>query len=275
MSNTNNLSQLLQRLWFHVIPRRRKQFIIALFLMLISTLTEVISLGAVLPFIGVLVAPEQIYNNSFVLPIAQYFQINSAEGLVLPLTIIFISIALIAAAMRTFILWVSSRLAGAIGTDLSFEVYNRTLFQPYSIHLARNSSVIISGITGKVNSVVSMVLMPVLTVLSSTLLLIGVVSTVFAIDPLIAAVSFAGFSGLYLLLTVLVRVRLVSNSELIAEEQTKVVKALQEGLGGIRDVLLDGLQHVYSRVYRQADYPLRRAQANNIFIIGVEGDVSE
>ena len=102
--------------------------------------------------------------------------------------------------MRTFILWVSSRLAGAIGTDLSFEVYNRTLFQPYSIHLARNSSVIISGITGKVNSVVSMVLMPVLTVLSSTLLLIGVVSTVFAIDPLIAAVSFAGFLQLIVLL---------------------------------------------------------------------------
>ena len=44
------------------------------------------------------------------------------------------------------------------------------------------------------------------------------------------------------------------------------MKALQEGLGGIRDVLLDGTQPVYCDAYRQADQPLRRAQGNNIFI---------
>lgn len=268
MGNKNKLSQLLLRLWSHIVSRRQRQFVIALFLMLLSALTEVISLGAVLPFIGVLVAPEQIYSHPIVLPIAQYFQINSAKELVLPLTLIFISIALVAGAMRTFILWVSSRLAGAIGTDLSFEVYNRTLYQPYRVHLARNSSIIISGITGKVNSVVSMVLLPVMTLLSSTFLLIGVVSTLFAIDPFIASVSFAVFGGLYGLITFLVRMRLVANSQRIAKKQTKVVKALQEGLGGIRDVLLDGVQHIYSNVYRQADYPLRRAQANNVFVIG-------
>ena len=268
MDNKNKLPKLLSRLWTKVNLRRRRQFIIVLFLMLISALTEVISLGAVLPFIGVLVAPEQVYSHPIVLPIAQYFQIDSAKELVLPLTLIFISIALVAGAMRTFILWVSARLGGAIGTDLSFEVYNRTLYQPYSVHLKRNSSNIISGITGKVNSVVSMVLVPVMTLLSSTFLLIGVVSTLFAIDPFIASLSFAGFGGLYGLIMFSVRTRLVANSQLVAKEQTKVVKALQEGLGGIRDVLLDGAQHIYSNVYRQADYPLRRAQANNIFVIG-------
>lgn len=41
------------------------------------------------------------------------------------------------------------------------------------------------------------------------------------------------------------------------------MKALQEGLGGIRDVLIDGTQAVYCEIYRSADLPLRRAQANN------------
>ena len=71
--------------------------------------------------------------------------------------------------------------------------------------------------------------------LSSTFLLIGVVSTLFAIDPFIASLSFAGFGGLYGLIMFSVRTRLVANSQLVAKEQTKVVKALQEGLGGIRD----------------------------------------
>jgi len=62
------------------------------------------------------------------------------------------------------------------------------------------------------------------------------------------------------------RRRLQRNSQRIAYEETQVIKALQEGLGGIRDVLLDGTQPVYCDIYRQADHPLRRAQGNNIFI---------
>ena len=61
------------------------------------------------------------------------------------------------------------------------------------------------------------------------------------------------------------RWRLRSNSLLIAREQTQLVKALQEGLGGIRDVLLDGTQAVYCEVYGRADRHLRRAQGANVY----------
>jgi ATP-binding cassette subfamily B protein len=55
------------------------------------------------------------------------------------------------------------------------------------------------------------------------------------------------------------------SSQRIAHEQTQVVRALQEGLGGIRDVLLDGTQPVYCEVYRRADRPLREAQSYIVF----------
>jgi ATP-binding cassette subfamily B protein len=41
---------------------------------------------------------------------------------------------------------------------------------------------------------------------------------------------------------------------------------MQEGLGGIRDVLLNSLHEVYCNIYRKADINLRRAQARTIFI---------
>jgi ATP-binding cassette subfamily B protein len=58
----------------------------------------------------------------------------------------------------------------------------------------------------------------------------------------------------------------VRNSQRIAQEQTQVVKALQEGLGGIRDVLLDGTQNVYCDVYRKAVLQLQRAGGENNFM---------
>src|SRR5262249_31068544 len=81
-------------------------------------------------------------------------------------------------------------------------------------------------------------------------------------------VSTAIFGTAYGVITWLTRQRLHRNSQRIAQEQTHVVKALQEGLGGIRDVLLDGAQPVYCDVYRRADRPLRRADGNNNFIGG-------
>ncbi len=235
-------------------------------LMLVSAFAEVVSLGAVLPFLGILVAPDRVFSHPTVADVALAWGITSADQLVLPLTVAFAAAALIAGVIRILLLWASIRLAVASGADLSIEVYRRTLYQPYRVHVARNSSEVISGITNKVNGVVFSVLLPLLTLLSSTVLLVAIMLALLAIDPMVASVAAVGFGASYALITWMSRRRLYRNSQRIAYEQTQVVKALQEGLGGIRDVLLDGTQPVYCDIYRQADHPLRRAQGNNSFI---------
>ena len=134
------------------------------------------------------------------------------------------------------------------------------------MHVSRNSSEVISGITNKVNGVVFGVLLPSLTLVSSTFLLVAIMLALIIINPIVATVAAVGFGASYALITWVSRRRLHRNSQSIAYEQTQVVKALQEGLGGIRDVLLDGTQPVYCDIYRKADYPLRQAQGNNAFI---------
>jgi ATP-binding cassette subfamily B protein len=227
-------------------------------LMLIGALAEVVSLGAVLPFLGILTAPQAVFNYRIVARMAHAFGITTPQQLLLPLTVAFAAIALFAGAIRMLLLWVSTRFIFATGADLSIEVYRRTLYQPYSVHVARNSSEVISGITNKVSGTVLGVLLPLMTLMSSAMLLVMVPAALIAIDPVVALVASAGFGASYALITWLSRRRLQLNSRRIADEQTRVMKALQEGLGGIRDVLLDGTQPVYCEVYRHADQMLRR-----------------
>lgn len=256
------------RLWHHLSRRRKRQLVLLMGLMLVSAFAEVVSLGAVLPFLGILTAPDRVFNHPVVADAAQTWGIASADQLVLPLTAAFAAAALTAGAVRMLLLWASTRLASATGAELSIEVYRRTLYQPYRVHVARNSSEVISGITSKVYDVVFGVLLPLLTLVSSIVLLVAMMLALLAIDPVVAAAAAVGFGVSYALITWLARRRLERNSRRIAHEQTQVVKALQEGLGGIRDVLLDGTQPVYCDIYRQADHPLRRAQGNNVFIGG-------
>ena len=261
-----NLADLIMRLWCHLSRSRQRQFILLLCLMLVSAFAEVVSLAAVLPFLGILVAPDRLFSRPFVADMVKALGITSADELVLPLTVLFAVAALIAGAVRIILLWFSTRLAFAAGADLSIEIYLRTLYQPYRVHLARNSSEVISGISNKVVGVVG-VLLSYMTLISSTLLLIVIMVALITIDPMVASVSAVGFGSSYALITWLYRKRLRRNSHRIAHEQTQVIKALQEGLGGIRDVLLDGTQSVYTNIYRQADQPLRRAQGDN-YVIG-------
>ncbi len=233
-------------------------------LMLVSAFAEVVSLGAVLPFIGILVAPEQVFDYPIVADVVLALGITSADQLALPLTVAFVAAALIAGAIRILLLWATIRLAFAAGSDLSIEVYRRTLYQPYWVHVSRNTSQVISGI-GKVNSAIA-VLSQLMTLISSTVLLVAIILALLAIDPMVASVAAVGFGASYALISWNTRRRLLRNSQRVAHEQTQVVKAVQEGLGGIRDVLLDGTQPVYCDIYRQSDQPLRRANGKNYFI---------
>lgn len=260
------LTTLLAHLWHHLSSRRRHQFVLIMGLMLVGALAEVVSLGAVLPFLGILTAPQAVFNYRIVAHAAHAFGITTPQQLLLPLTIAFVTIALVAGAIRLLLLWVSTRFIFAAGADLSIEVYRRTLYQPYRVHVARNSSEVISGITNKVGGTVLGVLLPLMTLISSVMLLTIVPAALIAIDPIVALAAIAGFGSSYALITWLSHRRLLQNSRRIADEQTRVVRALQEGLGGIRDVLLDGTQPVYCEIYRQADHMLRRAQGDNVFI---------
>jgi ATP-binding cassette, subfamily B, bacterial PglK len=264
---TDGILNLLVRIWRHLSRRRKLQFGLVLGLMLVSAFAEIVSLGAVLPFLGILISPDRIFNHPLAAYVVQVLGITSADQLVLPLTIAFVAAALIAGSTRMFLLWGSTRLAYASGTDLSIDLYQRTLYQSYSVHIARNSSEVVSGVTSKVSQTVE-VLSFFLVLISSTVLLVAVIGTLIAIDPMVALVVATGFGISYGLVTWFTRRRLNRNGQRIAHEQTQVIKALQEGLGGIRDVLLDGTQSAYCNIYRKADYSLNRAIANNRFIVG-------
>ena len=258
------LPKMLRRLWRALSRRRKKQFIAIVGLVVISALAEVVSLGAVLPFLGVLTAPERVLRYPAVGHLMRLAGATSSQQLVFLLAVAFAVAAVVAGALRLLLLWVSTRVAFATGSDFSSEVYRRTLYQPYHIQITRNSSELISGITGKLADTVN-ILNQLLTLLSSSVLLVFIMSALFAIDPVVAALAMTAFGGGYAVITGASRRRMRLNSQRIAREHTQVVKALQEGLGGIRDVLLDGTQPVYCDVYRRADYGMRRAYGNVIF----------
>lgn len=259
-----SVASLLVRIWGHLSPRRRWQLPGLAILMLFSGVADALSLGTILPFLSVLVDPDQIFDIPWVAHLATGIGITTADHLVLPLTLAFALAALASGAMRLVVMWCIKNYTQHVIHDLSVEVYRRTLYQPYQVHVGMNTSEVISAIE-KVTTM-GAVWNYALSLSSAVVTVVAIGITLVAIEPGVALMAFFSFGSLYGLVIYLTRRRLSRNSHLVSRNLTLKVKTLQEGLGGIRDVLLDQGQPFYCDLYRQADWPLRRAKAESAFM---------
>jgi ATP-binding cassette subfamily B protein len=245
-------------------PRNRYRIISVLILTVVTSLSEVISLGTVVPFIGILVQPDRVFDNPWLSSVLSWFNLNSSSNLIFPIAFLFGLAAIFAAFMRILLLSSSIKLSNAIGVDVGVEVYKRTLFQPYQVHISRSSSQIISGITQKI-SVVTTTLTALVAIITSIMLFLAILATIFFISPFVASIALATFGTSYFAIAFFTRNKLRENGNLISEQQTNVVKVLQEGLGAIRDVLIDGTQGVYTEAYKKSFQSLQKAVGQNLF----------
>ena len=159
----------------------------------------------------------------------------------------------------------NGKLSAAIGSDLSADVYKRTLYQPYTVHVNRNSSEVITKITTQVGGAVA-ALNALLQLFTSTIVSVSLVYGLMLIDLKVAVITALIFGTLYLALSTITKKRLIINSRKIANAESQNLKSLHEGLGAIRDVILDGTQNLYLKIYNNSDRPKRNLYAQNTFL---------
>jgi ABC-type multidrug transport system fused ATPase/permease subunit len=252
----------IRRLWGLLAQRRKKQLALLTALMVVASFAEVVGLGAVVPFLAVLVSPERTFNHELVRPVIGLLQIKSSDQLLLPFTLLFMGAVIFAGFARVTLLWLQTRFSLAIGADFSVQVFERTLYQPFSVHVSRNSSEILAGVR-KADGLVYSIIQPILGIVSSAVILIAVVATLLAIHPVSAPLAFLGFTLIYAAIVILTKRRTAKNSRIIGIQQGRVIKAIQEGLGGIREVLIDGTQSIYTRLYKDSFITMQSALASN------------
>ena len=93
-------------------------------------------------------------------------------------------------------------------------------------------------------------------------------ATLFYLNPIISLVSIIGFGSIYYIITLFVRNKLSHDSKTISIESNNVIKLLQEGLGSIRDILLDGTQKNFLKLYKYSDSRLKDSQCRTSIIGG-------
>jgi len=264
--NNTNIFFLLYKLWIQISNKRKKQFIALVILMIFTSFAELITVGSIFPFLAALMSPDKIFYHPDFQWIVKLFGIKSIDHILLPLTIFFIVCVILASFLRLIQLKYSLLFSFNTGAEIGLNIYRKVLNQPYKIHLSRNSSEVIDGITTKTTAITDGIIMSSLYIISSFLMLIIFLFALSFIAPLETLIAFLFFGSFYSVVVFITKKHQLSNSFKISRESVKVIKSLQEGLGGIRDVLLDGSQNIYCEAYHKSNSILRRAYAVSSFI---------
>jgi ATP-binding cassette, subfamily B, bacterial PglK len=261
----DSLFGLLYGLWIAVSQKRRIDFILLLVMMVFASFAEVLSIGSLIPFLGAILNPKYIYELNFIKSISYILDIHSPEELRFAITFVFGVLIITSGIVRLLLLKLSIRFSFKVGAELSANIYYRALHQPYLKQVERNSSNVIDGVMVKVQIVIN-ALMSSLQFISSIVMLTIILLGLLGYHSLITLYAIIIFGSLYLLIYWYSRKLLQLNSEKISTNSKLSFKILSEGLGGIRDILIDGTQAIFCKIFSEVDAKLRSAQGENLYI---------
>ena len=272
---TRQINSSFVRLWQHISGKQKKHLALLVILMLAGACAEIFSLGMVIPFLAAMIQPDKFFFKQPFSTMFCHLGLSQAPSAQIVLTLLFILGVIASGIVRVMLLWAQTRIGNAIGSDLGSAAYEKTLKQLYLKHTQQNSSEIIATLQTKLNTTIYFVVIPSLTFITSIFLGLAILFAAAWLEPLTTiSVSFL-FVSIYFGIWAISKRRIGRNSVLVRDQQNVVVQKIMEGLGAIRDILLDESQAQYVRDYRLADSRLRRSYGNLAIFAGLPRPVLE
>ena len=169
----------------HLHKKRKIQLLLLSLLIFIASFFEVLTLGAIIPFVGLLINPDILLNSSFFIFFDNLFNISNKFNINFFFISLFIFLVIASSILRLSLAIATVNFTRRLGIDLSGKVFSNLLYQKYNFHIDNNSSEIISNLTQKI-SIVIRTFHGSLVILSSILIALSIYITFLFINFFIA-----------------------------------------------------------------------------------------
>ena len=219
----------------------RIAFIRIVFMVIIGMFLETVSLGIVVPIIGVLT--QDNYQEKYPW-IVDLFGSLSREELISAVMVAMVFIYIVRSLFLFWSLWIQKGFSASVSGRLSQSLFSIYLRQPYMFHLQRNSSTLMRN-AKNATSVVTCGVDPFLVLLTDGLVAIAMFSLLIYVEPIGTLAVLLVFGVSTLLFQRLTRRRIDNWGYRVDYHETKILQHLQEGFGGAKDVKILGRENEF------------------------------
>lgn len=253
------------RVWGQMTSKKKIHFYGLISYTIFCSIIEFINIGISFVFMSMLFSPNKLYESNYSVLIKNFFNINNfflGEAIFL----LFFIFCLLTGICRIFLYWVNSKFAFILGHELSSKIYSRVLGYSYEIHVSTNKSEFIEGVSGKVYSLIYGLVVPFLQIISSICMIFFIILALLIFTPLKYLIGILILGLTYLSISYFTKSMLKMDSIVIDRNTVKIMQYLQEGLGSIRDMIIDRSQKIFIEKYNIIDKDLRISQGRMHFL---------
>jgi ABC-type multidrug transport system fused ATPase/permease subunit len=228
---------------------QKKKLTFLLILSLIGALTDAVNIGLLIPFLKVIETPEILNNYFFYRIIVDLFSTTTNPRIFI--FILFMFFLTVSAVLRIYINWFTLKISYSISEKLASKIYEQVLNRNFLEHIKENTSKTISDVTFRVDATTK-VLMSIVIIINNIILSLLILSTLLYIDFSTIGFVILVIGFIYISVTFILRSRFNENSKIITKNQTSLIKSLQEGLGGIKEVILSSSQSFFVKQFNRS-----------------------
>ena len=261
----NTYIYLIKSLWLVFSKKRRLQIFILLLAMILNGVLEVLSIASIIPFLSLLLNPDEIDSIGYMIFFKNLFNISDNNGLITYISIFLFVIIILTTIIRLLNLRFSNFISARIGIDLSSKIFGKILNTNYITQKIRNSSDLITTNTFRIEQTI-LVINAFLTIISSIIISSCIFISLLYVSVKISLATIIIYSSCYYFLALKNKKRLSKNSEIISHSTSHEVKIIQESFGAIKDIILNNNQAYYENLFKENLSKLRLKQAENAFL---------
>ena len=255
--------KLISNLFNLLSPNQRKRFYVLQLLVILMTIVEILGVASIIPFMALVGDMTQLQQDTFIAKFYQMSGINSESQFVFVLGICVLIMLFISMIISVFTVWGLSMFANKIGTEIADRLYAHYLNQDWLFHASGSSAQLTKKIATETMRVTGAVLVPLMQLNSKVILSLLMSISIFVYDPKVAAIGLSIFAISYFFLFKGVRNRLNKNGIAISEVNEERFRLMNEGFGGIKDVLLMGRDNDFINRFNKTGKTLAYSQGIN------------
>jgi len=255
--------KLIRNLFNLLSPSQRKRFYVLQILVILMTIVEILGVASIIPFMSLVGDMTQLQQDTFIAKFYQMSGINSDSQFVLLLGICVLILLFISMIISVFTVWGLSMFANKIGTEIADRLYAHYLKQDWLFHASGSSAQLTKKIATETMRVTGAVLVPLMQLNSKVILSLLMSIGIFVYDPKVATIGLSIFAISYFFLFKGVRNRLNKNGNAISEVNEERFRLMNEGFGGIKDVLLMGRDDDFINRFNKTGKTLANSQGIN------------
>ncbi|MFZ2302841.1 MAG: ABC transporter ATP-binding protein [Gallionella sp.] len=223
----------------------RKQALVLLFVIFLTSIIEVMGVVSIMPFMAIVAKPEIIQTNQYIHSMYTYMGFSSINRFLFLAGLIFFFIMMAGNAISALSAWMLYRFAFAFEQKLAERLLTSYLAQPFPFFLRTNSAILSKNILTETETVVTGAIIPVMQLITKAMVVLLMLIMLMFIDPLLAITVALIIGTAYSVTYILIRRKLLDNGQLSSEANTQNYKFTNEALGGAKEIKLLGKEQAF------------------------------